>query len=95
MNRIDDQARVLISKKLRDRLGWVKGDTLELIPNVNGKFLSVKVANNNSKNHHEIDFLGRLQIPKTIRELLGWECTNTLEHIVDENNKCITMRKVA
>jgi len=94
MNRIDDLGMVTIPKKIRNSLGWVRGDKMELVPNVDEKSLLVKLANLNSENHYVICEKGNVKIPKKILDLLGWECEDTLEYIVDVVNKSITMMKV-
>jgi bifunctional DNA-binding transcriptional regulator/antitoxin component of YhaV-PrlF toxin-antitoxin module len=91
MNHIDDIGRVLIPKQLRNPLGWEIGNEMELIPDVNKKSLSVKLANVNSKNRYVIDDLSRIQIPKTILDLLGWKYKNALTQIIMKNDKSITM----
>lgn len=94
MNKIDDLGMVLIPKKIRDPLGWEKGDIIELTPNVKEKSLSVRLASSNSKNKYVIDELSRIKIPKKILDRLGWGYANTLEHTVIESNNSICMMKV-
>ena len=91
MNKIDEIGRVLIPKKVREPLGWEKGNALEILTNAGEKSLTVTLANNNSENKYALDDLSRIQIPSEILKLLGWECRSTVKHIVNEADNSITM----
>ena len=91
MNRIDEIGRVLISKKVREPLGWEKGNALEIVPNAEKKSLTVTLAGDNSESKYALDDLNRIQIPTAVLKLLGWECRSTVKHIVNEADNSITM----
>ena len=68
-----DTGRFLVSRPLRDELGWILGDTIAISrPQNNRITITLHNEDTNSPYSGVIDETGRLPLPQEVLETLGW-----------------------